>query len=146
MSRPAPLKAAAALLLAPLALLPGCSSDDAAAKAAATTTISIADDPHAVSSNPSDDLFRITLTGGPSLTPSELAVTVQFGSGTANTFTGLAIVDDANKNQKVDVGESLEVSEGTGNLITEAYVGQTANVALVRAGQTLATGSWKVTN
>ncbi len=148
MSRIIPRLAHSTLIAAGLtaSVLAGCSSDDAAAKAAATTTITVADDPRAVSSNPSDDLFRITITGGPSLAPSELSVTVQFGSGSVTTYTSLSIVDDANKNQRVDVGEVLSVNEGPGNLITEAYVGQTANIALVRAGQTLATGAWKVTN
>lgn len=129
-----------------LVALSACSSD---AEPAPSWSITIADAPEKLTSNPSDRLFRIQLTSGPALVPSELGAVVTFPSGSSGTFRQV-VLEDANANQKLDDGESILVLEGSSNVFSEAFATQTAQVSLVRfakddppSGQALASGTWK---
>lgn len=122
------------------------SADDGAAP---SWSIAVTDAPEKLTSNPSDRLFRIQLTAGPALAPSELGAFVKFPSGSSGTFRQV-VLEDANANQKLDVGEAMLVLEGSSNVFSEAFASQSAQVSLVRfakddppAGQALAAGTWK---
>ena len=139
------------LSVALLLLVVGCSSEAtepsaAAAEQGAGAKIEVSDDPKPLSTNPGDDLCRIKLTAGGPFVLSELSVTIQFGPGTPATFTELSFVDDANKNQKLDVGETFLVGEGGSSPFGEGYASQSATVSVVRGGKVIASGRWDVKN
>jgi len=140
-------------------MLVGCSGDDETAGPSKTSSvgsggyaIEISDLADKVSSNPADKLFRFRLSKGDSLEAAELSITVQFGTGTTYALKQLQL-EDTNGNNKLDVGETMVVSEGSVNTISEAYVGQDGHVTLLRFGQgdptdgaTIATAIWRLNN
>lgn len=128
---------------------PATPSGSTADAAGTTTSIEVVDAPEKLTSNPSDRLFRIKLTGGPSLDPTVLGAFVKFPAGSSGTFRE-TVLQESDGNQRLDVGDSLLILEGSRNVFSEAFATQSAEVSLVRyakddppSGQTLATGTWK---
>lgn len=131
-----------------------CSADDEAAGPNApgppnvTYRIEVTDATSNLTSNPSDDLFVVKLTAGNALVPQELGFAMQFTGGTQYVTRDVAL-SDTNKNGRLDVGESIAVSEGSTSIYGEGNAGQRCTVSLVRfaagdpaEGRALATGTW----